>query len=529
MNRLFKLLLISIIITLLADAKMPNVLLKSNKSVIKAGKDLKIILGVQAYKNSKVKLPVIKDIAGYGIKNKRVSTAVAKLAGKEVITRAVTYTITPTKSFTIKPYSVIIDGKTYKTNSVKVKVLEDAKPKSDDGFIFKMRSSKKAVVVDEPFIVSVELIEPIDVSSADLRYTPPNFKGFKVTPLGDGEITERGNTVVRSLKYLVIAKKSGKFTIPAAKAKIGIQMTPQAQSPFGFFGADIQWKNISSNPLTVEVHKKPNGVELVGDYKLKAFVDKKRVKASKPVTYTIVIEGRGSLDDFEDIKIDIPNVTQYSKDSSIEHKFENDTVYSIYKKQYVFISKSSYTIPNVTIKVYSPTKHRVYSLKSDEIPITIRKIRTISSLLSGSSDSQSAKSSKEQLSTATISSNVKQNEQTNKIENILFDKEYYKRKYSKNISGTENIVIALIIGLILGALAGVFIPKFVKTKRVKKGNKLYGSYKEAMHILYPHIDEDKKIEEMVKFLYEVTNGNKEVVINDKVLNKMVKKVLKKKK
>ena len=529
MNRVFKLLIITIIFTLLANAKMPNVLLKSDKSIIKSGKDLKIVLGVQTFKGSKVKLPVVKDIAGYGIKNKRVSTVVAKLAGKDVLTRAITYTITPTKSFIIKPYTVEIDGKIYKTNSLKIKVLQDVKAKNSSGFIFKMSSSKKAVVVGEPFIVSVELIEPIDVSSADLRYTAPSFKGFKAKSLGDGEIIEKGNSVVRSLKYLVTAKKSGKFTISPAKAKIGIQMTPQTQSPFGFFGADIQWKNISSNNVTVQVYKKPNGVEVVGDYKIKASVDKNIVKASKPVTYTLIIEGEGNLDDFEDVKIDIPNVTQYSKDSTIEHKFENGKVYSTYKKQYVFISKSSYIIPKITIKAYSPSKHRLYSISSTAIPITIRKANTIASLLSGRSNSVEGKSSTKKLTPVANSSNIKPSAQSNKIENILFDKEYYKRKYSKNISGMQNILIALLIGLLLGALGGLFIPRFVKGTKTKKGNKLYGSYKEAMHILYPHIDKDKKIEEMVKFLYEVTNGNKEVVINDKVLNKMVKNVVKKKK
>jgi len=528
MNRVYKLLILSIFFTLSLSAKLPNVLLKTDKSVVKSGQDVKVILGVQTVKKSKVKLPNIKDIAGYGIKNKRVSTATTKITGKDIITRAISYTITPTKSFTIKPYSIVIDGKTYKTNSLKVKVKRVTKQeKSNNGFIFKMSSSKKAVVAGEPFVVSVELIEPIDVSSADLKYTAPNFKGFKVMPLGDGEIKEKGNTVVRSLKYLLTPKSSGKFIISPAKAKIGMQMTPQAQSPFGFFGANVHWKNISSNSLTINVHKKPNGVEVIGDYQLEASVDKNRVKASKPVTYTIKIEGEGNLDEFEDIKVDIPNVTQYSKDSKIDHRFENGKVYTIYKKQYVFISKNDFTIPKILIKAYSPKKHRVYYLKHKSIPITILKTKTISDLLSGKSAPSNNKNSTNVISTTSEKPSINKSMQSSKVENILFDKEYYKRKYSKNISGTQNIIAALIVGLILGILGGVFLPRLIKNKKIKNSNKLYGSYKEAMHILYPYIDKDKKIEEMVKFLYEVTNGNKEVVINDRVLNKMVKKVLKK--
>ena len=507
---------------------MPNVLIKANKITIKSGKDIKIVLGVQALKSSKVKLPEIKSIAGYGIKNRRVSTAVAKLLGKDVLTRAITYTITPRKSFTVKSYNVEIDGKNYKTNSVKIKVLQEAKANNNGGFIFKMSSSKKDVVVGETFIISVELIEPIDASSADLRYTPPAFKGFKASSLGDGEIKDKGNTVVRSLKYLVTATKAGKFTISPARAKIGMQMTPQTQSPFGFFGADIKWKNISSNTESINVHKKPNGVDVVGNYKIKASVDKGRIKASKPLTYTLIIEGEGNLNDFEDLKINIPNVTQYSKDSNIEHRFENGKVYTKYIKKYVFISKNRYKIPKISINAYNPNNHRVYVLRTKAISIVMSKTKSISSLLNGSSsDSKKKVIPNKYIASSTSTVSTKQSVQNSKIENILFDKEYYKRKYSKNIAGSLNIVIALLVGLLLGALGGIFIPRFIKAKKVKKGNKLYGSYKEAMHILYPHIDKDKKIEDMVKFLYEVTNGNKEIVINDKVLNKMVKKVVKK--
>lgn len=526
MKRVFKLLIITIIFTIVTNAKMPNVLIRADKTTIKSGKDVKIVLGVQALKNSKVKLPEIKSIAGYGIKNRRVSTTVTKLAGKDVLTKAITYTISPTKSFTIKPYSVEINKKTYKTNSINVKVIQDIKPKSNGGFIFKMSSSKKDIVVGETFIVGVELIEPIDASSADLRYTAPAFKGFKTTSLGDGDIKEQGKTVVRSLKYLATATKPGKFTISPARAKIGMQMTPQTQSPFGFFGADIQWKNLSSNSIDLNVHQKPNGVKVVGNYKIKASVDKNRVKASKPLTYTLIIEGEGNLNDFEDLKINIPNVTQYSKDSNIEHRFENGKVYTKYTKKYVFISRVGYTIPKITINAYNPNNHRVYPLKAKAVSIAMSKTKSISSLLNRSSSEGKEKNILQKSIPAQADIPItQQSAENSKIENILFDKEYYKRKYSKNISGLLNIVIALLVGLLLGALGGIFIPRFIKTKKAQKGNKLYGSYKEAMHILYPHIDKDKKIEEMVKFLYEVVNGNKEIVINDRVLNKMVKKVI----
>jgi len=53
-----------------------------------------------------------------------------------------------------------------------------------------MDSSKYNVVVGESFIVNVELIEPYDASSADIKYSPPSFKNFKVTSNNEGKVTK---------------------------------------------------------------------------------------------------------------------------------------------------------------------------------------------------------------------------------------------------------------------------------------------------------------------------------------------------
>ena len=49
------------------------------------------------------------------------------------------------------------------------------------------------------------------------------------------------------------------------------------------------------------------------------------------------------------------------------------------------------------------------------------------------------------------------------------------------------------------------------------------SYDESLKVLYAHIGEDKEIEEMVRKLYAVKNGDKSVKIDNKKLKEMVKR------
>ena len=529
--RIKYLLTVMVFLTALLSAKLPIVLTKVGSKKIDSGEDLKVAIVVRAVNGAVIEFPDIKNIGGFGIKDKREKNLIAtvKIDGKDtkVVTKTEIYTITPTKNFKIPAYDIVIDSKHYKTNSIVVEVKKKRIVVNNGGYIFKMSSNKRKVAVGETFIVDVSLIEPIDASSAKVEYIPPKFKGFEASPMGDGEIIDKGDSVVRNIKYLVTPKRSGSFTIKPATAKIGMQVTSaQAQSPFGFFGADIQWKKIASNSLNIKVSELPQGVEAVGDYKIEAKVDKVRVSKNKPVNLTLTIKGEGNLDNITDPEIKIDNVTVYGDDSNIEHRFENGKIYSKYVKHYAIIGSKDFTIPAISIKAYSSKKRKVYTLSTKPITIKVAHLKNISSILHDSGR-RTDKFISTKNSISELSKPEKSVDTVKKIESILIDKDYYKKLYSggrKKVSFYA-LFLALVLGVIAGAIIATYIPVLLRKKRIKAADeKLYGSYEEALSILYPHIMEDAKAEEMVKDLYEVTSGNREIKINDKALNKLIKKV-----
>jgi len=333
-----KFLFILLVLNTFLNAKLPLVLLKSNKRVIKQGDDLSIAISVKAKKSSTVIFPDLKDIAGYGINNKRFTEIDSKgLVNNKptpLAIKTVVYHITPTKSFVIPAYTIKVDGKEYKTNSENIKVIVPKKNKNNSGFLFTMKSNKKVVSVGEPFIVSVELIEPLKYTDATFEYKQPDFKGFKVVGLGDPGEIEQGNAVVKTLNYMLIPTKPGKFLISKAKIRISLQMAPAMQTPFDFIGTTVQFKNLATNNLVIKVLDIPQDVDIVGSYKIEATVDKIKTRPNKPVKLTLVVHGEGILDDFKDPKINIDRVNVYSEDSKIVHQTDKDKIYSKYIKKY---------------------------------------------------------------------------------------------------------------------------------------------------------------------------------------------------
>ena len=539
-------------------AKYPRVYVSVKPKDITPKTKVQVILVAVAKKGSKIVFPKIDKIAKYNILSKKanVTYSIAESDGNKtaIVKRAVTHIIKPDSSFDVNSFVIKIDNKEYKTTPFKVNVKEPKNIKNKEikeidnnrqkenisqnrdnssPIIFKMTSNKKSVVVGESFIIKVELFEPINLSNSDIQYTPPKFKDFNVQALGDGKIIDKGNSVIRTIEYIATAKKSGLHIIKPAIAKIAISLAPQAQSPFGFFGADIQWKSISSNPLKIDVKELPEHVELVGSFRIKVIRESNFAKANKPFKYTIVIDGLGNIDNIKDPKFNIKGVTSYSNDAKIEHIASKGKIYSKYSKKYVFISDRDFTIPSIEYKVYSPKSNKVYIIKTEPFNVKVKRSKSITEALNGiKSDVEKAlKNPKSMLKEQEIPKDnfEKEDKELAKIEDLLFDNFYYKRKYS--IEGYPFVALfgAFILGLILG-MGGVLLGKSILNviKKATNRDKNYTNYEEALALLYPHITKSKEIENMVENLYEVVNGNRDLKIDNYALKRMIKKVTKNK-
>ena len=258
---------------------------------------------------------------------------------KSIHTTTRTYTFIPTEDVKIPSYEVKIDGKSYRTQPIEIKMVKSnsAVGQSDEMFSLQMRASKTKVMAGESLMVTVYFSLKHGVRlSQEIQYTAPSFPGFIVTEGEDQNAYIKGNYQIQEVRYILTAQEEGNFTAAPAQARVGIA-DRNRRDIFGMtFGT--KWKQIASNSLQIEVLLQAQQSDLVGDFTLDATIDAQEVKPNKPVNLTVKIEGKGNLESFEFPKYEIDGVTVYSDVAKFETKVVTGDLNSSKSKSCGFIS-----------------------------------------------------------------------------------------------------------------------------------------------------------------------------------------------
>ena len=418
---------------------------------------------------------------------------------KNVRSTSLILTFAPQHDTIVPSYSINIDGTVYKTDPIALKVVKARAPQMarDNKFSLQMRSDKKSAMVGEPVLVTVYFSLENGVRlSENPQYDPPVFKGFFTKEIDKEKVYREGNRQVTELRYLLTPQKEGNFTIEPATAKVGVADTSRRDMFGRFFGT--VWVPINSNSINIEVKEISQNTDLVGNFYLENTIDKQQVKTNNPVNLTVKIEGEGSLEDFEFSEYEIDGVTIYSDDAKVDTQIIGKKLKSTYVKSFVFISDSDFTIPARNITVFDTKTSTVKTLKVPSYDVNIEAKKALVS--------NTAKVEK----SAVVQTNIKQNESS--LPDVV-----EKQVEVKNVAWWM-LVLAFMLGLLL-----MYLLKYVPLSKFKRNKSPYKE-SEALKILYAHINESKEIEDMVRKLYAKKNGDKSVIIDKKVLRKMVENI-----
>jgi len=272
----------------------------------------------------------LTPLAGYNPKssgNRDVSqTSISIINGKS--TRKITkqyvmsYSLISSEAGQIElpPVTVVINGKSYRTNPVNVNILQ---PGSTDQLDLEVTLSERKCYTGQPVIMTVKLFISADIG--DFRFNIPAFtsKDFyiedpdttdpraKKYDLGNGVIVRvsqyrtvhKGkDSILISFNKVLIPRNSGEIAISptSVSADIAVGMV-RARNRFfdGFFGSKKEYKRfmVASEPLKLTVlplpeESKPSGFHgLVGKYTIAASARPVKVNVGDPITLTIKIGG----------------------------------------------------------------------------------------------------------------------------------------------------------------------------------------------------------------------------------------------
>jgi len=403
----------------------------SAKPVVEVGERFQIIYTVNA-DGSNFKMPDFGNLRILSGPNRSSSSSIQIINGKMSQSTELTFTFlvmaTQEGEVKIPPASITVDGKTYKSNPLSIKVLkgnsattnsgsnvqknqsasgnstvsEDGVLKNDDLYI-KAYTNKRSPYLGEQVIVTYKIYTKVPVSDITVKKLS-SFPGFWTKDLMDNNNQlKQSRQVINGQEYVVaeirkmalFPQKTGKITIEPMELECTAQIKVKAKrrrsyDPFDDFFNDPFFNNnvknvktvLKSNPLTINVKDLPqvnkpasfNGA--VGQFSFAAKIDRTKLKANEALTLTITISGTGNIELIEPPKINFPpDFETYEPKVTTRIKTGNSGVKGYKKIEYLAIPRNpgDFTIPSTSFSFFNPKEKKYYTFSSEEYNIHVEK------------------------------------------------------------------------------------------------------------------------------------------------------------
>jgi hypothetical protein len=339
--------------------------------------------------------------------------------GKTTSESSVTYTyilVAPEEgTFTIEPAAITVNGSSYRSNSLTVKVLPPDKTaenrqggnsgsagsgsssaapattvSANDAFI-RAIVSKNSMYEQEGFTVTFRLYTTLNITDLG-KIEFPEFEGFMVE-----EVTIASNQQLQMERYngrnyytadlkktLLFPQRSGKITIPSGRLEM-VFSVPSGKKVSTFFGtqevmADVK-KVLVTNPLTINVKPLPEGKPLnfsnaVGTFAFAPSISTQQTRANEPVTVSVEISGTGNMKLIQNPEIKFPSNFEIY-DPTVTNNFQVTTngLTGSRKIEYLAIPRyeGDYDIPSIEFSYFDLNTHSYKTLKSPDYNLQIAK------------------------------------------------------------------------------------------------------------------------------------------------------------
>lgn len=386
---------IFIIYLLFTTSLFANIVLKAPNNYIK---DESFIFEFEV-SGSLIEFPKIEKLDGFIVESLGSSKSLQIINGNYNQKIAKKYRIIPNKDFTIPSFDFIVDGKTLKSNPKKIFEQKIEKTNSNN-FDLELKASKNSLFVGEDLIVKLIFKYRKNLQITDLGFKLPHFENFWYKKLDNSnEKYEDNGFIVQELDFLLFPQKSGNLEIKPIK--IDVQLVEQnSNSNFNFFGARPTLKKVYSNKLSFDVKRLPDGVDLIGDFDIKASIDKSKITLGESFTYKLDIKGIGNFDDIKDFELNIDNATIYDNKPKIDVNYSNDGLKGNYSKVFSIVPNRSLEIPSIKLKYYNKKENRVIEKSTKSFIIEVegeKKEKSILEKTAKKSENIKQKSVDEQL------------------------------------------------------------------------------------------------------------------------------------
>lgn len=341
---------------------------KLSKSIIYNGDQVRLILEADG---ADIEFPELTDIAGYPILGTSNRSSVTYNNGNMTKSLTRSYIFQPTKDVIIPVYKVMIDGVEEMTAPLTLRVTKASGAISiKDSVRLEMTVDKKEAYVGEPITLELTFKSLPNASYHKVELSEPELKKFwakKVQGLKQGR---DGEYTTQTYTYVLFPQEEGTFTLQPPFVRLGTRVRGGVFSDpfFGNMGGRMSWKKLFANELTLNIKPLPNNLEVYGDFRITAGVDKQEVKANKPINLTIDIMGQGNIEDIQKFELDIPNAVVYSDELKVSN---SGITKGVVTQKLAIVADRDFTIPSMSFSFFDAKTKKSKTIKTEPIKIKV--------------------------------------------------------------------------------------------------------------------------------------------------------------
>lgn len=318
-------------------------------------------------------------------------------------------------TFTIPAATIKVNGKTYTSNPVQIKVLppdknaqagqqggahQGGQPSESSSTAQKINPSdafiraivsKTKVYEQEAFVVTFRFYTTLQVTDIG-KIEFPEFEGFMVEDqdlpptrqLTMEHYNGRNYYSVDLRRTLLFPQRSGKITIPPGKIEMvfNVRSGKVVQTFFGpqYVMTDVK-KTMTTSPLSINVtplpeNKPANFSNGVGSFTMSQSITSTKVKANDAITLKLVISGTGNMKLIKTPELQLPkDFETYDPKITNDLKYTDKGLTGTKTIEYLFIPRyqGTYTIAPVTLSYFDNNSNTYKTLQTPEYTLEVAK------------------------------------------------------------------------------------------------------------------------------------------------------------
>ena len=395
----------------------------SAREAVSVGEQFRLIFSLNA-QGAGFRAPALKDFSILSGPQQSQSTSMQMSNGQ--ITKSVEFTYTyilqasREGTFTIPSASITVDGKSYQSNPVTVKVVTGNAPPPQQGgqqgqapqgaevtakdLFIRAIPSKTNPFQGEQIIVTYKLYTRVPVAEYSITRTPTTA-GFWLQDLNkDNKKLNQYRESIGGQEYVVaeikkdamFAQRSGKLTIEPLELDVLAQIQRKASrktfnDPFfdsffndSFLGSTYQnvKKTIKANEVTINVRPLPvqsrpgNFTGGVGEFNVSAVIDREQLKTNEALTLKFTISGKGNIKLVENPEVTFPSDFEVYDPRTIDNITASPTgVAGTRSFEYLIIPRNpgKFKIKPISFSYFDLSSQNYKTITTQGFDITVEK------------------------------------------------------------------------------------------------------------------------------------------------------------